>query len=135
MISHVFLGSDNLVRAETFYQPILKALGWKLRHADYENGRVIWQPSAGGRPFLILGQPFDGEPASVGNGTMVALLANDQEAVVAAYTLAMSNGACDEGAPGLRPHYHENYFGAYFRDPDGHKICVCCHKQFLKDSA
>jgi len=44
-----------------------------------------------------------------------------------AHALALANGGTGEGEPGLRPHYHPHYYGAYFRDPDGNKLCVCCH--------
>jgi catechol 2,3-dioxygenase-like lactoylglutathione lyase family enzyme len=58
---------------------------------------------------------------------MTALLAPSRAAVEAAHAAALANGGRCEGAPGLRPHYHPNYYGAYFRDPDGNKIGVCCH--------
>ena len=51
-----------------------------------------------------------------------------ERAVDAAYDAGMSAGGKDEGAPGLREHYHPNYYGAYLRDPDGNKVCVVCHK-------
>jgi catechol 2,3-dioxygenase-like lactoylglutathione lyase family enzyme len=127
MISHIFLGSDQLERAQIFYGPILGALGWKLRYANLEVGRLAWQPAIGGRPYFVVGKPFDGEPATVGNGTMAALLAPDRDTVQRVHDLALGLGATNEGAPGLRPHYHPNYYGAYFRDPHGHKVCVCCH--------
>jgi predicted lactoylglutathione lyase len=58
---------------------------------------------------------------------MIALSAVNREVVDAAYRLALSAGGTCEGPPGLRPQYHTNYYGAYFRDPDGNKLCVCCH--------
>ena len=65
---------------------------------------------------------------SVGNGITVGLDAPDRAAVDAAHKAGLSAGGKDEGAPGLRTHYHPNYYGAYLRDPDGNKICVVCHK-------
>ena len=65
---------------------------------------------------------------SVGNGQMLALLAKSRAMVDATYARAIGLGAACEGAPGLRPHYHPNYYGAYFRDLDGNKICICCHE-------
>jgi predicted lactoylglutathione lyase len=65
--------------------------------------------------------------ATVGNGQMVALLAPSRDAVDRAYEMALAHDGSSEGAPGLRPEYHANYYGAYFRDVDGNKICVCCH--------
>jgi putative acetyltransferase len=58
---------------------------------------------------------------------MIALLAASREAVAACHAVALANGGTCEGPPGLRPQYHPDYYGAYFRDPDGNKLCVCCH--------
>jgi predicted lactoylglutathione lyase len=79
------------------------------------------------RPLFIIGAPYDGNSASVGNGQMIALLAPTRAAVDGAYALALENGGSCEGAPGLRLEYHPDYYGAYFRDTDGNKLCVCCH--------
>ena len=75
----------------------------------------------------MLGQPFDQQPHAPGNGQMVAFLASSRAMVDAAYALALQLGGISEGAPGLRPQYHANYYGAYFRDLDGNKLCVVCH--------
>ena len=58
---------------------------------------------------------------------MVAFLAQSREVVVRAFAVALANGATPEGPPGLRPEYHAHYFGAYFRDTEGNKVCVACH--------
>jgi lactoylglutathione lyase len=58
---------------------------------------------------------------------MTALLAPDRAAVDDAYAVALAHGGRGDGAPGLRPDYHANYYGAYLRDPDGNKLCVVCH--------
>jgi catechol 2,3-dioxygenase-like lactoylglutathione lyase family enzyme len=58
---------------------------------------------------------------------MMAFLAPDRATVDAVYALALSLGGRDEGAPGLRPHYHPHYYGAYFRDPEGNKLALACH--------
>ena len=58
---------------------------------------------------------------------MVAFLAGSRPMVDSAYRIALANGGMSEGAPGLRPEYHENYYGAYFRDTEGNKLCVACH--------
>ena len=68
------------------------------------------------------------QPATPGNGQMIALLAPSREIVNRCHALAMVHGGSCEGPPGLRPHYHPDYFGAYMRDPDGNKLCVCCHE-------
>jgi predicted lactoylglutathione lyase len=79
------------------------------------------------RPLFLIGKPFNGLAASPGNGQMIALLAASRKMVDLAHAIALSAGATCEGPPGLRPQYHENYYGAYFRDLDGNKLCVCCH--------
>ncbi len=127
MISHTHLGTADLSRAVAFYDPVLEALGWKLRFRDDKRQWAGWEPAAGERPLFIVGTPYDGRPASPGNGTMIALLAPDADAVDRAYDLAIKGqGAC-EGRPGRRPEFHPGYYGAYIRDSDGHKICISCH--------
>ena len=81
----------------------------------------------GGSQFWIL-PPHNKQPASVGNGSHTAFPAPDRAAVRAFHAAALANGGSDEGAPGLRPHYHANYYGAYVRDPDGNKIQAVCHR-------
>ena len=125
MLSHVTLGVRDVERARHFYSPILEALGLRQKFANTQ--WVGWQPSTGGRPLFIVTRPFDNEAPTVGNGQMVALIADERALVDECYALALSLGGADEGEPGLRPHYHQDYYGAYFRDPDGNKLCVCCH--------
>jgi len=62
-----------------------------------------------------------------GNGQMVAFSGNSRAVLDSAYNVAIANGGTSEGPPELRPEYHEHYYGAYFRDPDGNKLCVVCH--------
>jgi len=127
MLSHIYIGANDLARAEAFYGPILERLGWRPRFSDPVVGWAAWQPADTDRPLLIIGRPYDGRPASPANGGMVALLSPDRPTVDAAFALALQVGGTSEGAPGLRPHYHADYYGAYFRDPEGNKLCVCCH--------
>jgi len=75
----------------------------------------------------LIGTPYDGAPAAPGNGQMIALLAPDRAGVDRTYAKALEHGGACDGPPGPRPQYHAHYYGAYFRDPDGNKICVCCH--------
>ena len=70
---------------------------------------------------------FDRAPHAAGNGQMVAFLAASRAVVDAVHAAALASGGSSEGAPGLRPEYHADYSGAYFRDPDGNKLCVACH--------
>ena len=61
---------------------------------------------------------------------MTAFLASSRDIVDKAYATALANGGCSEGPPGLRPEYHQHYYGAYFRDTEGNKICVACHAPY-----
>lgn len=127
MISHVYLSTSNFERALAFYRPLLAGLGIAERFCDTTRPWAGWQSTPGPRPMLVLGRPFDGEHAP-GNGQMVALLAASRAQVDEAHALALALGGRCEGPPGLRPQYHPNYYGAYFRDPDGNKLAVACHE-------
>lgn len=127
MISHITLGTSDKARAEAFYAPIMEVLGLPRRDPARAKDFVMWTAPDGGRPFFVLATPFDGGAADPGNGNMTALIAPSRAAVDDAHALALAAGASEEGAPGLRPQYHENFYGAYFRDPDGNKICIVCH--------
>jgi catechol 2,3-dioxygenase-like lactoylglutathione lyase family enzyme len=127
MISHVHLGVTDFERAFAFYASLMERLGHKLKFSEPAKSWAGWMPANAARPLFLIGRPFDGGCATPGNGQMVALLAPNRDAVDACHAAAMANGATDEGPPGPRPHYHPNYYGAYFRDPDGNKLCICCH--------
>jgi len=118
MIGYVMLGSNDLERAKAFYDVVLAELGVKrTMGGDTMQG----YGSDGDGPMLAVCRPYDGEAATRGNGTMVALTAQSREAVDKAHATALAHGAADEGAPGLRG---DTFYGAYFRDPDGNKLCV-----------
>ncbi|MEI4471332.1 VOC family protein [Frigidibacter sp. MR17.24] len=124
MFSHVTLGTGDIDRARAFWGPVAAILGLRPRRAD--DRWLIWE-GADARPLLVVMRPFDGGPASAGNGAMVAFLAPDRATVDRAHAAALAHGGSDEGAPGLRPQYHADYYGAYLRDPDGNKLCIVCH--------
>lgn len=127
MLSHVYVGINDFEPAFAFYSAVMADLGVRLRFSDAAKPWAAWQPAEGGRPLFIIGKPYDGEAASCGNGQMMALMAPTREAVDRAHASAMARGGRCEGPPALRPHYHANYYGAYFRDPEGNKLCVVCH--------
>ena len=85
-----------------------------------ESERFVAWGTPGGAPMVGLAKPFDGQPATVGNGTMVALAARDRDHVARIHALALRMGAADEGAPG--PRGDAGFFAGYFRDPDGNKL-------------
>lgn len=127
MISHVFIGITDFQRAFRFYSSIMDMLELQLKFCDIDKSWAGWMAADKARPLFLIGLPYNGEVATPGNGQMIALLASTRAAVERAHAAALKNGGLCEGAPGLRPHYHPDYYGAYFRDVDGNKICVCCH--------
>ncbi|WP_084420866.1 VOC family protein [Henriciella litoralis] len=127
MISHVTIGTNDIDRATGFYTPIMAALGLKRVPMERSAPFVMWTGQESFRPVIALTTPENGRPHEPGNGQMLALLAPDRAAVDRVHAIALKGGGRDEGIPGLRAHYHSNYYGAYFRDLDGNKICVVCH--------
>ncbi|WP_022981104.1 VOC family protein [Ideonella sp. B508-1] len=127
MFSHIFVGVKDFERALAFYTPVLAALDIAPRFCDRSRPWAGWQSSPGPRPLFLIGTPWDGQPHVAGNGQMVAFLAQRRDQVDRAHALALAHGGRCEGLPGLRPHYHPDYYGAYFRDPEGNKIGVACH--------
>lgn len=127
MISHVTVGISDLDRALAFYRPVLAELGLTQKFVEPENGWAGWVSPQAPRPLFLITRPFNGQPHAVGNGQMVALMADTRATVHRAYAVALAHGAVCEGPPGPRPHYTPDYYGAYFRDVDGNKLCVVCH--------
>jgi catechol 2,3-dioxygenase-like lactoylglutathione lyase family enzyme len=127
MLSHVYLGVNDFTRAFDFYSMLMETLGMKLRFRDDAKPRAGWQSPDAPRPLFLVGTPFDGQAAAPGNGQMAALMAADRATVDRAHAAALAQGSTCEGPPSLRPHYQPDYHGAYFRDPEGNKLCVCCH--------
>jgi lactoylglutathione lyase len=127
VISHIFIGVKDFDRAYRFYAELMALLGNSPRFCDRERPWAGWQSHPQPRPLFLIGAPHDGAPHAAGNGQMVALQARSRAVVDEAWRLALAHGGTDDGAPGLRPAYHPHYYGAYFRDPDGNKLCVVCH--------
>lgn len=125
MLSHVTIAVSDFDRARDFYLPLMTRLGFDETWLAPGQEAAYREPGKP-RPLFFLTKPFEGE-ASPGNGPMVGFLARDRATVRACFDLAIAAGAKDEGAPGLRPRYHPDFYGAYFRDPDGNKVCVACH--------
>jgi predicted lactoylglutathione lyase len=116
MIGYVTLGTNDLDRAEKFYDALLAEVGGKRLMS---NERMRFYGAGRGQPMLAICTPFDGKRATAGNGTMVALAAGSKEAVDRIYKKAIALGAKDEGPPGQRGN---NFYGGYFRDLDGNKF-------------
>ena len=127
MFSHVHVGVTDFTRSHAFYEGVFRELGFEVRVCRPEESWAGWAAPGTQRPLFFIGLPFDRAPASPGNGQMTAFLAPNRGVVDRCHAEALAKGGRCEGPPGLRPQYHANYYGAYFRDPDGNKICVCCH--------
>ncbi|PTR09800.1 MULTISPECIES: VOC family protein [unclassified Novosphingobium] len=117
MIGYVTLGTNDLERAAPFYDALAAELGTG-RMFEWP-GAIAWG-TAGGAAGVALMKPFDGQPATVGNGVMVAFEAKEPVQVDRLHALALANGGSCEGAPG--PRGDGGFYAAYFRDPDGNKL-------------
>lgn len=115
MIGYTTIGTNDFARAAGFYDALLGELGAK-RAMELEKF-ILW--SSGSGAMFAIAKPFDGKPATVGNGVVIALAASSREQVDAIYAKALSLGATDEGPPGLRG---GNFYAGYFRDLDGNKL-------------
>lgn len=127
MFSHVFLGVSDFERALAFYRALMPVLGVQERFCEKARPWAGWQSHPEPRPLFLIGTPYDERAHQAGNGQMIAFLAESRAIVDQAYAVALAHGGRSEGAPGLRPEYHANYYGAYFRDTEGNKLCVACH--------
>lgn len=126
MIGYVTLGTNDLQKNAPFYDAIAREMGVG-RMMDFDTF-IAWGEFGGGCG-VALTKPFDGEPATVGNGVMVAIEAKDPAQVRRLYDIAMAHGGSDEGAPGPRGEADPQgnvFYAGYFRDPDGNKLNAFC---------
>ena len=120
MLDHVTIATSNLARAREFYDRALKPLGIERLYADGESAAGY---GVGRRAFFWIGTRD-----AVTTATHVAFAAPDHATVDAFHAAALAAGGRDNGAPGLRPHYHPGYYGAFVLDPDGHNIEAVCRQ-------
>lgn len=118
MLGYVSLGTNDFERARDFYDALLSTVGAKRVWDD--DSFVAWSNAAAGG--LAIAKPYDGKPATVGNGVMAAIAAPDRATVDKIYEKAVALGAADEGGPGLRGGDDSTFYAAYFRDLDGNKL-------------
>jgi catechol 2,3-dioxygenase-like lactoylglutathione lyase family enzyme len=126
MIDHIGFPVSDYARSKAFYETALAPLGYTLVMEVGADHTDSGSPAVGfgkqGKPDFWIG----GEGGL--KGTLhVAIATDDRGAVDAFYRAALAAGGKDNGAPGLRPHYHPNYYGAFVLDPDGHNIEAVCH--------
>ena len=124
MIDHMGFPVSDYARAKAFYEKALAPLGYVLviEVSQTENDQQAAGFGVGGKPDLWIG----GE-GGLNRIIHVAIAAKDRAAVDAFYEAALAAGGADNGAPGLRPHYHPNYYAAFVFDPDGHNVEAVCH--------
>jgi catechol 2,3-dioxygenase-like lactoylglutathione lyase family enzyme len=135
MFTYVTLGVNDFEAALLFYDQVLAALGWSRCDPDAPPGWAGWgvyEDDGRRETALWICRPFDGRPATAGNGTMVALAAATREQVEVFHRRALAAGGRSEGAPALRPHYGADFFAAYVRDPDGNKLAAVCRAPALQ---
>jgi catechol 2,3-dioxygenase-like lactoylglutathione lyase family enzyme len=132
MISYVYYGTSDLERAIRFYDAALTPLGMPrcvTNDPAWDRVSAGWgiYEDEGRREFAFwIGKPFNGEPATTGNGSMVAFSAPSWAAVDAFHAAALAHGGRCEGPPGLRLQYNPDFYAAYVRDPDGNKLAAVC---------
>jgi catechol 2,3-dioxygenase-like lactoylglutathione lyase family enzyme len=124
MIGYATLGSNDIDKALDFYDALFAATGGKRLMQMPDERKLTFYGAGPGKPMLAIGRPYDGEVATSGNGTMVALAADTREQIDQIYAKAIELGGGDEGAPGTRGPETMGFYGAYFRDLDGNKFCA-----------
>lgn len=118
MIGYTSLGTDDLVRSERFYDAFLSELG--AHQIMKMNDFIVWAPHEG-VPAFSIHIPENGQPATIGNGVMIALSASSPAQVDLLHAKALELGGTDEGQPGYRV---DGFYAAYFRDLDGNKLNI-----------
>lgn len=118
MISHITFGVTNLERSAQFYSPLMTLLE---AEKYFESQKMVFWKFAKGESMFAITIPEDGQAATFGNGTMLALKVRSEELVGELYRTALELGGCCNGQPGPRD---GGYFAAYFRDIDGNKTAV-----------
>lgn len=126
MIDHVGFPVSEYERAKAFYVKALAPLGYSIIMEVPADINPSGHPAAG---FGENGKPdfWIGAEGGLNHPLHVAIVAKTRAAVDAFYKAAMEAGGRDNGAPGLRPHYHQNYYGAFVFDLDGHNVEAVCH--------
>lgn len=123
MIGYVTLGSNDLDKARSFYSALLGSIGGK-ELMRLEDGFTLYGTGPG-KPAIAVVSPYDGKAATVGNGMMVALAVDARDKVGALHAKALELGGTCEGKPGVRGNEGpQAFYGAYFRDLDGNKLCA-----------
>ena len=124
MIGYITIGALDGEKSGAFYDGVLGAIGHERKFAD--GGWIGYGPKGSDSHGVYVCPPANGEPATFGNGSMLAFPAKSQDEVKAAHAAGLAAGGTDEGKPGYRPPEKQEFYGAYLRDPTGNKLCVYC---------
>lgn len=119
MIAYTTIGTADIEKSKAFYLAVLEDMGASV---VMDTGRLAALGTSAGGAMLAVCTPYNGEAPNPGNGNMVSIAPGSRELVDKMYAKALELGAADEGEPGQRM---DGFYGAYFRDPDGNKICFC----------
>ncbi len=123
MIDHLSIGVGDVTRSAAFYDAALAPLGYK-RRMEFDEAIAFGRE----HPTFWVSRPRSGDLAQTHPGFHLCFVAPDRAAVDAFHAAALAQGAQDDGAPGLRPHYHESYYAAFVVDPDGYRIEAVTHR-------
>jgi len=121
MLDHVGVFVSDVERAKAFYDRVLLPLGIERLYGE---GNIFAGYGANGKAFFWIGSGNNSQAS-----THISFVAQDRETVDQFHRVALAAGAKDNGQPGLRPQYHENYYGAFILDPDGYNIEAVCHQK------
>jgi catechol 2,3-dioxygenase-like lactoylglutathione lyase family enzyme len=132
MLSYAYFGTNDFQRAIRFYDAVLSPLGMQrcvTNDPDWDRisaGWGIYEDDGVRELAFWVGTPVNQQPATAGNGSMLAFRARSWNEVDQFHAAALAQGGSSEGAPGLRPHYNPDFYAAYVRDPDGNKLAAVC---------
>ena len=126
MIGYATIGTNDIDRARGFYDTLLAEIGARRVMEFPENGFTMYGTGARA-PGLAVTRPYNGEAATAGNGNMAAIVVDSRDKVDRLHARALELGGSDEGPPGVRgPEGDRAFYGGYFRDLDGNKLCAFC---------
>ncbi|MGH8416294.1 MAG: VOC family protein [Pseudomonas sp.] len=126
MLSYLFIGANDIDASARFYDAILLPLGYEKESSDGQHSYSLSdiEDKSNGPGTVHVAKPFDGQPATVGNGMMPAFRADSRNQVENVHAAGLANGGADEGSPGTRAAYTAGFYVAYLRDPVGNKVAV-----------
>jgi catechol 2,3-dioxygenase-like lactoylglutathione lyase family enzyme len=127
LILYTTLGVSDLDPSAAFYDAVYATIGYP-RAPQTDDDFPNWGADYDGGVRIAICRPFDGQPPSAGNGTMVALRAANEAEVIAFHAAALAYGGTSEGPPGVRARYAPSFFAAYVRDPDANKLACVYHR-------